>query len=285
MKNLFFILTFFLIASTQAQINVITSIEPVSFLVEEIGKNLVTTTTLIGQGKDPHTYTPSPEQIKKLSSAQFYFAIGAQFESIILNKINSQKGLNIIMLDQNFKKRKMESSHNHDHEDKHGHNENEFDPHIWLSPMAIKNMVEIISSTLSQHDPNNQLKYQDNLKNFLFQLNQTITQTNQLLAPYKGKKVFVFHPAFGYFLNEFNLLQEAIELEGKSPSPKHIAHIIRQAKEDKAQVIFVSPQFSTKAAQTIANGIKGEVVSINPLEKNILRNFIDMANAIKKAYK
>ncbi|OFZ25777.1 MAG: hypothetical protein A2381_03400 [Bdellovibrionales bacterium RIFOXYB1_FULL_37_110] len=282
MKNLFFILTFLLISSTQAQINIITSIEPVTFLVEEIGKNLVATTTLIGQGKDPHTYTPSPEQIKKISTAQFYFAIGAQFESIILNKINSQKGLSIIMLDQNFKKRKMESSH--DHGDKQGHNENEFDPHIWLSPIAINNMAEIIASTLSKHDPNNQPTYQKNLVNFKSQFNQTITVTNQLLAPLKGKKVFVFHPAFGYFLNAFDLLQEAIELEGKSPSPKHIAHIIKQAKEDKTKVIFVSPQFSTKAAQTIADGIKGEVVSINPLEKNVLKNFIDMANAIKKAY-
>ena len=273
-----------MISNTYAQINVITSIEPITFVVEEIGKDLVQTTTLIGQGKDPHTYTPSPEQIKKLGNAQFYFAVGAQFESIILTKIKNQKKLIIVMLDQNFTKRKMESDQEPEHKSNHLHHESEQDPHIWLSKDAIKNMAQIITSTLSKHDPHNQSRYQENLKIFLQKLNQTMLQAHQLLDPLKGKKVFVFHPAFGYFLNEYNLLQEPIELEGKSPSPRHIAHIIKQAKAEKTKVIFVSPQFSIKAAQTIANGISGEVISINPLEKNILKNYINMATAIKKAY-
>ena len=278
------LINFFLISNTYAQINVITSIEPITFVVEEIGKDLVKTTTLIGQGKDPHTYTPTPEQIKNLGSAQFYFAVGAQFESIILTKIKNQKKLTIVMLDQNFTKRKMESDQSHEPKSNHLHHESELDPHIWLSKDAIKNMAQIISSTLSKHDPGNQSKYQAHLKEFLNELSKAVNQSHQLLAPLKGKKVFVFHPAFGYFLDEFNLLQESIELEGKSPSPRHIVNIIKQAKVEKTKVIFVSPQFSIKAAQTIAGGINGEVISINPLEKNILKNYLNMAAAIKKAY-
>jgi len=273
-----------LLSNTYAQINVITSIEPITFVVEEIGKDLVNPTTLIGQGKDPHTYTPSPEQIKNLGSAQFYFAVGAQFESIILKKIKNQNNIKVVMLDQNFTKRKMETGQVHEPGSSYFHHESEQDPHIWLSKEALTNMAQIIFTTLAKYDPNNHSRYKENLKVFLNELSQTMVKTHQLLDPLKGKKVFVFHPAFGYFLNEFNLLQEPIELEGKSPSPRHIANIIKQAKVERTRVIFASPQFSIKAAQTIADGISGEVISINPLEKNILKNYVNMAAAIKKAY-
>ena len=38
------------------------------------------------------------------------------------------------------------------------------------------------------------------------------------LAPLRGKPVFVYHPAFGYFLDEFGIEQVAVQRERGAPA-------------------------------------------------------------------
>ena len=87
----------------------------------------------------------------------------------------------------------------------------------------------------------------------------------------------VFHPAFGYFTDTYDLVQEAVEIEGKSPRPRQLANLIGQARKDGVKVIFVQPQFDPRSAETIARAVGGRVVSIDPLAENILQNIQVMA--------
>jgi zinc transport system substrate-binding protein len=95
----------------------------------------------------------------------------------------------------------------------------------------------------------------------------------------------VFHPAFGYFTDYYGLNQIAVEMEGKSPGPKQIESIINQARKSDIRVIFVQPRFDPKSAETIASVIGGKVVTIDPLERNILQNLLDIAKKIRDALK
>ena len=38
-----------------------------------------------------------------------------------------------------------------------------------------------------------------------------------------GRGFLVFHPAWGYFAKDYGLTQQAIEFEGKEPSPRRLA--------------------------------------------------------------
>ena len=66
------------------------------------------------------------------------------------------------------------------------------------------------------------------------------------MEPLKGKEVFVFHPAFGYLLDEYGLKQVPIETMGKSPGPRHLALLVHEARQRGVKVIFVQPQFPPK---------------------------------------
>ena len=103
------------------------------------------------------------------------------------------------------------------------------------------------------------------------------------LAPLRGRTFFVFHPAFGYLAAEFGLVQQAVEVGGKSPSLKNINSLIDKAKAEKVRVIFVEPQFSSQAARTIAREIGGAVVPIDPLAIDYLANMRAVAKAIASA--
>ncbi len=75
----------------------------------------------------------------------------------------------------------------------------------------------------------------------------------------------VFHPAWGYFADEFDLVQVPIEIAGSEPSPREMALLMDHAGEEGIGVVFVSPQFSTSSAETIAQELGASVVVIDPL--------------------
>ena len=74
-------------------------------------------------------------------------------------------------------------------------------------------------------------------------------------------------------------------MEGKNPGPRQIETIIKAAREANIHVIFAQPQFDPKSAESIARAIDGEVVAIDPLEKDLPGNLMDIAEKIEKALK
>ena len=74
-----------------------------------------------------------------------------------------------------------------------------------------------------------------------------------------------------------------VEFEGKAPTPKSLAELIRRARAERVQVIFVQPQFDKKSAQVIARAIDGAVVSMDPLARDVLANLESMARQVQAA--
>ncbi|MBW2329130.1 MAG: zinc ABC transporter substrate-binding protein, partial [Deltaproteobacteria bacterium] len=86
-----------------------------------------------------------------------------------------------------------------------------------------------------------------------------------------------------YFAHAYNLYQEAVEIEGKSPSPRQLYSLISRAKAEKVKVVFVQPQFDRKGAQAVAHAIGGEVVPLDPLAEDVSGNLKIMAEKIQSA--
>ena len=91
----------------------------------------------------------------------------------------------------------------------------------------------------------------------------------------------VFHPSWGYFAKDYNLIQVAMEVEGKEIKAKQLKELIKQAKKDNIKTIFVSPQFSQKTVKVLAKALNANIITINPLSKNWKDNLIKVAKAIK----
>ena len=94
----------------------------------------------------------------------------------------------------------------------------------------------------------------------------------------------VYHPAWGYFGDTYNLRQIAIEDEGKQPGPAGVAALIQQAREFNISVIFVSPQFDTSNAQTIAEEIHGGVIAADSLMSEYQSTLLQLAEDMRKGF-
>ncbi len=268
----------------EAGVTAFVSILPQAYFLERIGGHHVSVETMVGEGQSPATYEPSPQQMAKLSSARAYFAIGVPFEKNLLKKIRqSHKKLVVVETQKGVIYRYLED-HHHEHDAK-GSAERHVgipDPHIWMDPNLVKVQAANIHDALCKLDPANTGDYSRNLRLFMSDLDQTDKKIRAVLAPVKGKNMYVFHPAFGYFAHSYGLHQIPIEIEGKEPGAKQLADVIDKAKRDGVRIIFVQPQFSTKSAESIAGSIGGVVVPINPLAKDYLANLDRMALLIGK---
>lgn len=280
----------------QSPIKVHVSILPQKYFVERIGKDRVTVDVLVKPGKSPATYSPSPDQIKQLTSSDVYFRIGVPFENGILQKIESTTKAKVVDIRHGIVLRKMEE-HDHaksDHgpatgmpgsEVDHHYNENHHDPkgrdpHIWMSPAIVKIQAHTIFQALSRIDPNGKDEYKTNYELFIKDLDALNDRLKTILKDLKGEKLFVFHPSFGYFTDAYGLRQVAVEAMGKAPKGKALSNIIKSAKSQNARIIFVQPQFDRNAARKIALAINGEVVSIDPLAYDYLTNLESIAQTI-----
>ena len=157
------------------------------------------------------------------------------------------------------------------------------DPHIWLSTTNDLIIAENITTALCQVNPEHAETYRRNLATFSQKINKVKIKLEQLLLPFKGRTLYVYHPAFGYFASEFGLQQQAVEHEGKQPTPKELAGLIKNAKHDKVKFIFVQPRFSERSADIIANQVGAKVIRLDPLSHDLLGNYLKIAESIKQA--
>ena len=166
---------------------------------------------------------------------------------------------------------------NHEEENHH----DETDPHTWTSPKNVSIMAHTIYKSLVDLDPKNKQLYKSNLDDFIKEIEETDKQIKHALRDIKPKSKFmVFHPSWGYFANDYNLVQIAVEVNGKKPKAKEMIMIIEEAKEERVKVIFTQPEFSDKSAQIIAKEANVSVKKISPLDANWSQNLINMAKTI-----
>ncbi len=269
------------------ELGVLVTIVPQAEMVESIGGEYVDVTIMVPAGESPHSFEPTPEQMKKVSKALAYFKVGSgvEFEVVHMDTILEQNSdLHVFDCSENISVISFDEHYNEGDHEGEGHEGT--DPHIWTSPKNFKKMAEVVYNGLVKLDADHQEEFYTNYQAYITKLDNLNTNVSNLLQPYKNKSFMVYHPAWGYFGDTYNLKMIAIEDEGKQPGPAGIDAIITQAKEENITVIFVAPQFDTSNAETIADEIGGNVVFANPLmtnyEKTITKLAEDMVAGFEK---
>lgn len=272
-------------ATDTATVSAFVSILPQVCFVERVGGRHVRVSVLVGPGQSPFSYEPTARQMSELAKARVLFRIGVPFEEVLLPKISAAFGqLKICDTRTGITLRPI-GGHESDHEShaEHEHDHEGDDPHIWLSPKLVKIQAQTICDTLCQLDPPHADDYRRNLAGFHADLDGLDARIGTALAPVKGKELFVFHPAYGYFADAYGLKQVAVEIAGKEPSAKELSALVKRARDSGARVIFVQPQFSTSSAAVVAREIGGAVVPLDPLAPDYLENLERMAVVVKEA--
>ena len=290
-KNFLCVLCFLLLLASCSRQNahngilIAVGIPPQQWFVSQIGGEKIQSMALAGPGQNHHNYEPSPRQIQNLSSAHAWILSGAEYEISLLPKVAAIFP-NLLIVDgtEGVHFRTMEDhEHNNNHRDlaEHDHSSLEIDRHSWLGREPAKIMAVHIRDTLSFVDSGNEAFYHENCEALIKLIDKEFDSLKVELAPLKGNTVFVYHPSFGYFLDEFGIFQDAVEEGGKEPSPRQLNNLMAKLNEEKPTAIFVQAQFPVNAAKTLAAATGAELIELDPLAENWLENIKLMGQTLK----
>jgi zinc transport system substrate-binding protein len=278
------------------------SILPQKYFVEKVVGDLFDIQVLVKPGESPATYEPTTKQMIDLNKAKALFSIGVAFEDNLLPKLAEQyPDLKIIATDRNIVKHlpasfveifPEEDEHDdeenhkdihHNHDAEHGHEHHGLDPHIWLSPDLVKIQVADIADYFIAEHPEHASYFEQNRDTFLAELDTASQEIEDIFQNISKREFLCFHPAWGYFADQFNLKQIPIEIEGKEPTPKEQKIIMEFAEVQGIKFIFVQAQFDQRVASSIAEQIGGSVILIDPLAENYLANLKKIANKLAES--
>ena len=283
MKKLIYILTLFILSAcgntTQKSEKPILTVtlEPLRYFTEAIAGDNYEVVSMVPKGSSPESYDPTPQQLVNLSKSQAYFRIGyIGFEQAWMKKLeancpnmkvyNTSKGIDLIR------------DKGHWHGD-HFH-EGGVEPHVWNSTQNALIIADNIYQALCELDSTHQEDYQKRLD----VLKETIRQTDanvRTLLENADSTFLIYHPALSYFARDYGLKQVSIEEGGKEPSPAQLKALIETCRSENVHTIYVQQEFDQRNAQLIANELGVNIVSINPLSYDWVKEMIRIAEALK----
>ena len=309
-KAIIFIIAPLLLSfSAKADIKVVTTIKPLHSLISSVMEGVGEPSLIIEGTSNPHTFVFKPSHAQMLEEADIVFWIGDDLEAFMEKPLDSLAGnatkISFMELSSIEKLKFREENifddhddHGHDdhdgHEDEHeghddhGHHHGEFDAHIWLDPSNAIEMVLEISHELSEIDPDNASKYEQNANKTIASLNNLINEISNNIP--KDASYIVFHDAYQYFENRFGVSSAgALTLNPDVlPGAKQIDAIQDLIQDKNIKCIFSEPQYNPKIIETLAADMKISTGIMDPLGAFIdqgpemYQNLIlDIANSLK----
>ncbi len=270
----------------------ITSIAAVADIVGQVGGDRLEVVTLIPAGASPHTYEPTPEQVRRFSGARVFFRVGLGLEFWLDKLVQAAKnpGLRHVDLSQGIETlptpaadlpsklresalrepssehatRTGELSMESHREDAHRHGT--ADAHYWLDPVRMQHVVTTIEQVLRELDPEHASSYTEHAQHVranLDNLHQEILQQTQGL---QNRRFIALHSAWTYFAPRYALEQVAVvePFPGREPSPRYLADLVALMKREGVGTILVEPQLNAAAAQALARETGARVGMLDP---------------------
>ena len=126
-------------------------------------------------------------------------------------------------------------------------------------------MVLEISHELSEIDPDNASKYEQNANKTIASLNNLINEISNNIP--KDASYIVFHDAYQYFENRFGVSSAgALTLNPDVlPGAKQIDAIQDLIQDENIKCIFSEPQYNPKIIETLAADMKISTGIMDPL--------------------
>jgi len=258
--------------STEAQSKplIAVTILPEQTFVEKVVGDKMDIITLVGKGASPENYELTPKERAQFESSKLYFTIGVPTEEITILPYVSEN-TEIVSLqdrvDEKYSTIMMGPTRN---------------PHIWLSPKRAITMVTEIAEEVSKIDEKNKDYYMANAESYIKELEQLDEYLSSYFSDLERREFIVYHPAFDYFAEDYNLKVDIIEIEGKETTAQEMAALIENAKEAGIKNVFYQAEIADTQSATIAKELGGRAIQLDPLSPNYIENLKETARLIKE---
>jgi len=251
------------------------SILPQKTFVEKIAGDDFEVNVLIPPGSSPAAYSLLPSQLIDVAKSAVWFRIGyIGFEYSWKDKIaQANTNMKVVDLSEGLDLIADKVEQHGDHVHMQG-----VDPHIWLSPVLVKQIAHKILVELLILKPEKRVEYEENYLKFTKEIDKINIEITNKLKEFQGKKIIVFHPSLSYYARDFGLEQYSLETGGKEPTPQQLASVVDLARDENLRTIYIQSEFDIEHARVFADEINGEIIQVWPLNPEWGKNLIEMTN-------
>lgn len=243
------------------KLRIAATIHPLADIISQVGGSYVDVQTILPPGASPHTFEPTPEQIRNLQGTKLIFAIGHGLDSWVKPLADNVPNAISIITDRGIKLRDLPA----DQIDLDAPDEN-VDPHYWLDVSNAKIMSQDIADALIQTDPTHKDAYVANLSSYLAKLDQLDKDIKDRLSDLSKHELITHHNAWGYFADTYGLkIVGTFEISpGKEPTPRQIADLQSKVRQYDIMTIFSEPQLSEQSLVPFVQDLKLKIAVLDP---------------------
>jgi len=228
----------------------------------------VSVEALVPTGLDAEEYQPRPQDILKLKNARMLVRVGLDYD-LWLERLLAQAGNQQISrgesgyVDASFgitvlELRGMSVGPNA------GHAHGSGNPHYLLDPKNAEIITANIADALARIDPPNVSEYTEKRTAFLYRLSDKLNQWETKVAPLRNRPIVAYHNSWPYFARRFrlNVVGFLESKPGISPSPSHLAEIIRTLQSGPRGILLREPQEPERDLAFVAKQTGAAMVAI-----------------------
>lgn len=240
--------------SVEELVNVVSTVSPITSIVENIGGTKIRLEGIIPEGVNSHTFEPSPSVAKSIANADLIVMNGLFLEEPFLKMAMANKRESAIILSLGDKAISSEFLvFDSSFPESKGHP----NPHLWTDPILALSYAKLVRDQLVILDNDNAKYYQNNYDQLKLQIEDLDRRIRLAIStiPIPNRKLLTYHDSFPYFASRYGLeVVGAVQpSDFTEPSAREVARLIDQIKTTGLPAIFGSEVFRSRVMEQIAN--------------------------------
>jgi zinc transport system substrate-binding protein len=234
-------------ASADGRMRVVAAFFPLAELAGRVGGPAVGVTNLTPAGTEPHDLELTSRQVDRVEGADVVLYLGGGFQPAV-EEVAKRAGGGVDLL----------AGLSHDRSD----------PHVWLDPVLMGDLVEATRAALAAKAPTRSAEFAANASAFRTELTGLADDYRTGLAPCQGRVLVASHEAYGHLARRYGLVQEAVTglSPEAEPSPERLAALADLVRTRGVTTIFTEELVSPRVAEALAREAGVGVALLNPLE-------------------
>ena len=264
MKRLLLLSILFFAAQLAAKPLVVTTIRPMTLLVEAIAGDSVEVRQLLPDSEVPHHYSLRIADRALLAQADLLLWVGPEMESFLSKSVTALRPEKVITAAELPDIQWLSATPTNTNEGQ----ADKSDPHIWMNPNNGRVIATEVGNWLAAHYPGQREPLLAAQQRFNQQLNTASSNTATQLESLQQVNFIVDHDAFGHFAEAFGLHQSGAmkTSTGLSSGARDFHQLLSQSD---VRCIIAEPRHNHGRVEQLAEKLQAKIAVIDPLGADI----------------
>ncbi|OGL73938.1 hypothetical protein A3C96_02695 [Candidatus Uhrbacteria bacterium RIFCSPHIGHO2_02_FULL_60_10] len=239
------------------------TIFPLYDIVRQIAGERVQVRLIVPPGGSPHTYEPTPSDLRAIRRASAVYAIGHGLDDWAASLAAAEPGLTRVVVDENITLLPPTVPFSDGATDEEAA---DFDPHYFLDDANGRLIAANIAADLSRRFPEDAAYFDARRQEFDAQMEETGRQIRNLLASVKNRHIIAMHDAWYYFSRAYGLTVDGSfePSAGREPTPQYLAALGAAVKKAGVRTIYSEQQVSSAALESFARDYNLNIAVLDP---------------------